>query len=61
MSQHGHGAFTFLLAIALGALPWWITAVENMSWIAGKLVPIVALVVGLLQLWILVRKLIRRH
>jgi hypothetical protein len=57
---HHHTAFNFLLAAALTSMPWWVTVFETSSMFAAKILPIIGVMVGLLQLWILVRKFLRK-
>lgn len=60
MTLHEHIATVAIVAV-LGTFSLWITVFEDASWIAGKLVPFVALTVGLLQLYILLFRKIRKH
>jgi hypothetical protein len=59
MNHHHDSLINIPLAALLVTMPWWISFLENTSWLAGKLVPILALLVGALQVWYLVRKLKR--
>jgi hypothetical protein len=59
MNQHHESLINIPLAAILVTMPWWIVILENTSWLAGKLVPILALLVGGLQVWYLIRKIKR--
>jgi hypothetical protein len=60
MSPSHQVGFNFFLAAVFTSAPWWIVIFENTSWFAARILPIIGVAVGLLQLWFLLRKLRRK-
>lgn len=59
MHHHHDSIVNIPLAFVLLTMPWWLHVFESTSWLAGKLTPIGALLVIVLQVWLLVKKLWR--
>lgn len=57
MTHHQDSMINIPLSIVLVTLPWWIPAIEEFSWIAGKLIlPGLGIALAVLQIWYMVRK-----
>lgn len=59
MHNHHNPYVNFVVATVVGTVPIWMVAFEGVSWFAERAAPIIALTVGCVQLYLLLRKL--RH
>jgi hypothetical protein len=57
MNNHHDSFLNITLATVVMTMPWWIHAIEEFSWLAGKLLlPALGLVLVSLQVWYIIRK-----